>query len=327
MASELPPPYGALANLSSAGWGHAPNPPRLDKYIDDIQVGVDVRFFNRKPEPDVLEQKKILIKSEDREYLEELLKNKDISFVVKNIENNLYEFIFDKNRWSEISAHFPSEENSEENTIENKEPISQNLQRSVDALITKSKKIAAENIRPDLLSEENLSKIDVSKEQLNIFIERKMAAELKEILKKEAISEVEKPQNTPQKKSRSLGRTNQVKCRLTDSELEKFHKRVEKSGVPQGEFVRSAVLTGRIVVKERSVVDVALLDELALLRAELGKQGGMLKMVIKPNEGQRKLNPEEWNKLIDTIRDIEILKKRWAELEANILGDCKTHNI
>lgn len=106
-----------------------------------------------------------------------------------------------------------------------------------------------------------------------------------------------------------------IMTRLTVSELAVFKKRVARSGLTQSEFLRRAALTGRIQIEERSLSNMAILDELELLRAEIGRQGGLLKMVIKPNEGQRELAPDEWKELVQTIRDIEQLKKRLGELE------------
>ena len=66
------------------------------------------------------------------------------------------------------------------------------------------------------------------------------------------------------------------------------------------------------------MADITLLDELTKLRAELGRQGGLLKMIIKPNEGLRQLAPNEWAELTKTIRDMEAIKQRLIELEAKI---------
>ena len=124
----------------------------------------------------------------------------------------------------------------------------------------------------------------------------------------------EPTEEQPRKKRKSLGRTQQVKTRLTEAELQQFHRRVKKSGLSQGEFIRSAILTSQIVINERSEIDVAILDELAKIRADLGRQGGLLKMIIKPNEGQRELAPDEWAALIQTIRDMEKMKSRLSDL-------------
>lgn len=144
----------------------------------------------------------------------------------------------------------------------------------------------------------------------------KAAEELEEI--KKDLDTAAEPTGRQRKRRNSIGRTNQIKTRLTDTELVQFHRRLKKSGLAQGEFLRNAALTGQIVIEEHSVADVAMLDELAMIRAELGRQGGLLKMIIKPNEGQRKLAPEEWGELISEIRDMEKIKKRLAEIEVKI---------
>lgn len=127
------------------------------------------------------------------------------------------------------------------------------------------------------------------------------------------------------KKRKSLGRTNQVKTRLTDSELTEFNRRVKKSGLSQGEFIRNAILEGKIEVKEHDPIMIGVLDELALVRADLGRQGGLLKMITKPSAGMRSLHPEEWAELMQTIRDMEAIKQRLIELEVKISnGTCDT---
>lgn len=144
--------------------------------------------------------------------------------------------------------------------------------------------------------------------------EEKMAEELQEIqVKNDEVAAGKK-----RKKRKGLGRTNQIKTRLTDAEMVQFQRRLKKSGLAQGDFLRRAALTGQIVIEDHSVADVAMLDELAMIRAELGRQGGLLKMVIKPNEGQRKLTPAEWDELIAAVRDLEKMKKRLADLEVKV---------
>ena len=120
------------------------------------------------------------------------------------------------------------------------------------------------------------------------------------------------------KKRKSQGRTNQIMTRLTDAELKTFQSRVKKSGLAQGEYLRSVALTGQVVINERSEIDVAILDELAKIRAELGRQGGLLKMVIKPNEGQRELAPEEWAALIGAVREMEKARDLVSKLEVKV---------
>lgn len=123
--------------------------------------------------------------------------------------------------------------------------------------------------------------------------------------------------STP-KKRRSMGRTHQIHTRLSDKELAQFTRRVEKSGLPQGEYIRRAVLNNEVVIDEHSAVDIAILDALSVIQAEIGRQGGMLKMLIKPNEGQRELAPEEWRTLIAAIKDLESAKNMVADIKCMI---------
>lgn len=161
----------------------------------------------------------------------------------------------------------------------------------------------------------------------NRWAEQKLAEELQEIQAEieEAdalLASSQKPAaeaaGKQRKKRKSLGRKNQVMIRLTDAELVQFQRRVKKSGLSQGDFLRSAALNGQIVIEDHSVADVAMLDELAMIRAELGRQGGLLKMVIKPNEGQRELAPAEWAELIGAVRELEKMKKRLSDLEVKV---------
>ena len=137
--------------------------------------------------------------------------------------------------------------------------------------------------------------------------------------KTQKLPDAEETTGRKKRKRKGAGRTNQVMTRLTDSELVTLQRRISKSGLAQGEYLRNAALYSQIVIAEHSVADVALLDELALIRAELGRQGGLLKMIIKPNEGRRELAPEEWSKLIEWIRNVEKTKKRLTDLEAKVL--------
>ena len=151
----------------------------------------------------------------------------------------------------------------------------------------------------------------------NRWASEQLAAELFEIEKTKRSAEDKEKVDKKRQKRQGLGRTNQVKMRLTDAELVRLQRRVDKAGTTQGEFLRRAALEGQIVIRENNVADVVI-DELELLRGELGRQGGLLKMVIKPNEGQRELNPGEWNELISAVREMETLKRQIASLEVKL---------
>lgn len=116
----------------------------------------------------------------------------------------------------------------------------------------------------------------------------------------------------------SRARKNLIKTRLSDSEYRTFAARVKRSKLSASEFLRRAALTGRIVIPLHTELDVAMLDELALLKADVGRIGGLLKMTIRPNEGQRTLHPAEWEELLHAARQVERMAKRLAALEAKI---------
>lgn len=116
----------------------------------------------------------------------------------------------------------------------------------------------------------------------------------------------------------SRARKNLIKTRLSDSEYRTFTARVKRSKLSASEFLRRAALTGRIVIPLHTELDVAMLDELALLKADVGRIGGLLKMTIRPNEGQRTLHPAEWEELLHAARQVERMAKRLAALEVKI---------
>lgn len=116
----------------------------------------------------------------------------------------------------------------------------------------------------------------------------------------------------------SRARKNLIKTRLSDSEYRAFTARVKRSNLSASEFLRRAALTGRIVIPLHTELDVAMLDELALLKADVGRIGGLLKMTIRPNEGQRTLHPAEWEELLHAARQVEHMAKRLAALEVKI---------
>lgn len=116
----------------------------------------------------------------------------------------------------------------------------------------------------------------------------------------------------------SRARKNLIKTRLSDSEYRAFTARVKRSKLSASEFLRRAALAGRIVIPLHTELDVAMLDELALLKADVGRIGGLFKMTIRPNEGQRTLRPAEWEELLHAARQVERMAKRLAALEVKI---------
>lgn len=287
------------------------------------------------PAPKPKPTKMIALAQEDRAFFEKLCNEKAIRFKVELASDGLYEYTFDADRYPEISEYFspvPKEE---------PEPAPEPpKQSSVDALIGNATgrsngkpEIPAnppKQTQPSYLEKMGLAGQPASSaptERENRWAEEKLTEELKEI--EAEIEEADallasdqepaaEAAGKQRRKRKSKGRTNQIMTRLTDAELTQFQRRVKKSGLAQGEYLRSVALTGKVVIEERSMADVALLDELALIRAELGRQGGLLKMIIKPNEGQRQLAPAEWAELIEAVRDMEKMKKRLSDLEVKV---------
>ena len=130
-------------------------------------------------------------------------------------------------------------------------------------------------------------------------------------------TEIAAPIVSPPAKPRSA-RKRIVKTKMSDSEYRTFLARVRRSELSGSEFLRRAALTGQIVISMHTELDIALLDELALLKADVGRVGGLLKMAIRPNEGQRTLHPTEWEELLHAARQAERMAKRLAELEVKI---------
>lgn len=118
---------------------------------------------------------------------------------------------------------------------------------------------------------------------------------------------------------------------FSEAEQRKLERRVEQSGLSKGVFIRKAALENPIVIdpeKEKLLSAVTKMTaELKYIHAELGRQGGLLKMAIKPNEGQRQAHPEEWNLLVQTNHDLVRTQKLvWKTMEV-VNGYFKAHQL
>ena len=101
----------------------------------------------------------------------------------------------------------------------------------------------------------------------------------------------EQPPVTPKKKSKpapNRKRPFDAHIWFSEAEQRKLERRVEASGLSKGVFIRKAALENPIVIdpeKEKLLSAVTQMTaELKYIHAELGRQGGLLKMAIKPNE-------------------------------------------
>lgn len=105
-------------------------------------------------------------------------------------------------------------------------------------------------------------------------------------------------------------RTNQIKTRLSDEELEAFELLVKTSGLPQGEYIRSMVLHGRVAVTQTSYIDGQTLELLAMLSAQLGKISGMIRQTVIVNKEFHILDPAEKARLEGDIHRLRQLQNR-----------------
>ena len=123
------------------------------------------------------------------------------------------------------------------------------------------------------------------------------------------------------KKAGNRKRNCQFLVRFSTSEYARFLRRAEDTGLSKNEFALRALLDSEIVLdvgKQTAIMQLC--QELKETKAELGRQGGMLKMVIQPNKGQRELHPEEWDSLIQFYNSIEKSKKSVEKTLVNING-------
>lgn len=122
-----------------------------------------------------------------------------------------------------------------------------------------------------------------------------------------------------------------IHIKASSQENDELMKRVKKSGMTKTNYLLRCALQSEVQAapsEENNLNDMrSLLDLLSALLAEVGRQGGLLKMIIKPNEGQRPLHPEEWDALIHSLQDQARVKKKIEKMLGDINGYFKTHNI
>lgn len=144
----------------------------------------------------------------------------------------------------------------------------------------------------------------------------------------------EQPSAKPAKKPKSAPnrkRPFDAHVWFSEAEQRKLERRVEQSGLSKGVFIRKAALENPIVIdpeKEKLLSAVTKMTvELKYIHAELGRQGGLLKMAIKPNEGQRQTNPEEWNLLVQTNHDLVRTQRMVLKTMEAVNGYFKAHQL
>ena len=107
----------------------------------------------------------------------------------------------------------------------------------------------------------------------------------------------EETQQKPEPQGRARRRDSNIHIKVTPQEHELFKARVAQSGMTMTNYILRCTLQDGTLppVNTQSIVESieSLQKQLLDLMAEVGRQGGMLKMVIRPNEGQRTRCPEE----------------------------------
>ena len=111
-------------------------------------------------------------------------------------------------------------------------------------------------------------------------------------------------------------REHQICIRLSDDEKKKFLAKLKASGKSQQTFVLDAVLRGG---EDRRLEECA--QEIENICAEVDDQISLLRGVLKNNPKRKETNPEDWAFILQTIKDLEDMKKRCLRMMEGIYGN------
>lgn len=111
-------------------------------------------------------------------------------------------------------------------------------------------------------------------------------------------------------------RGHQICIRLSDDEKKKFRAKLKASGKSQQTFVLDAVLRGG---EERKLEESA--QEIEDICAELDDQISLLRGVLKNNPKRKETNPEDWAFILQTIKDLEEMRKRCLRIMEELYGN------
>ncbi len=143
--------------------------------------------------------------------------------------------------------------------------------------------------------------------------------EQKRLDERQAKSEAEKK---PKKKRVKTGRDNQVKTRLTDTEMQLFSERVKASGMKQGDFMRECLLHEEVHVRSLTDIDAQAFGKLMEMSSDLGRIGGLIKGTVMVNKDEFGiLTPTEKEKLEALIRELNTVKDDLLKVVQNLYGD------
>ena len=122
-----------------------------------------------------------------------------------------------------------------------------------------------------------------------------------------------------------------IHIKVTPQEYEEFRQRVEESGMTKTNYlIRCALQNKQVeaVSRDHILQEVqAITQMLQSLLADVGRQGGLLKMAVNPNREKQELCPEEWSSLIKAVQNQEKLKKKIERTLASVNGYFKTLNL
>ncbi len=111
-------------------------------------------------------------------------------------------------------------------------------------------------------------------------------------------------------------REHQICIRLSDDEKKKFLAKLKASGKNQQTFILDAVLRGG---EERKLEECA--QEIEDICAEVDDQISLLRGVLKNNPKRKETNPEDWAFILQTIKELEDMKKCCLRMMEGIYGN------
>ncbi len=128
------------------------------------------------------------------------------------------------------------------------------------------------------------------------------------------------PESPPQGATKSP-RNIQVSVRFTPKEHQLLQKRIDASGLPQGEYIRSMALSGKVISRKIPDCDDFLMDEIASLRSITGRLGGLLKMIRNACEGQSTINESFITWLREASLAMQSYKQHLQAIEVKLNGN------
>lgn len=130
-----------------------------------------------------------------------------------------------------------------------------------------------------------------------------------------------------EQEKKAVKRTNQIKTRLSDEELEAFELLTKASGLPQGEFIRGMILHGKINVTQTSCVDQQALETLTQLSSQMGKIAGMIRNTVIVNKEFSLLTNEAKANLEHQIRALRRIQSDVQKTAEALYGHLQTHKL